>query len=114
MTIKRKTITLLAAVLLVACSTALAAKPPTPAGENEPDLCDLDGGIYCTPCGGPGLRPCEPMESSGWLCCTNGGACVAIATPDECQTGVYGWCNNYIEKTHPSGVEVAICQDDLG
>lgn len=99
------------ALLLVACSTASASSPPaTPAAETpEPNLCSLDGGRWCFPCG-DGASECDPQNDSGWLCCANN-VCVEVDTYDECELGVGGWCSDYSTETLRNGVEVAVCED---
>lgn len=94
----------------VGCSPARKAETRSP----EPNLCDLDGGRWCSSCGSTGEPPCPVAGSSGWLCCGNG-YCVAIQTVDECGGGLSGWCDNYTESEHctDSGAcfPVAECHD---
>jgi hypothetical protein len=93
---------------LLASLLALLIYPP-----HEPDLCDLDGGQYCTPCGPePDYSyQCHPAAAEGWLCCLPAGPCVAVATYDDCTGGIAGWCADYTTETLPNGVEVAVCED---
>lgn len=97
----------------IACAPKpIATQPPNMRSETlEPNLCDLDGGQWCEPCGA--THPC-PDGSSGWLCCLNG-VCVAIETTSECAGGTYGWCANYTESRQCNSVgyctEVATCHD---
>lgn len=79
-----------------------------------PLLCEAHPWL-CVPCGAPGLGICEsqlaPEPQPGeWLCCGASGICV-IAMPEDCDTGLYGWCDNVVVETLRNGVEVATCED---
>lgn len=84
---------------LLSCSSFASTTP-------QPQLCDIDGGRWCTDCTG---SECAEGKS-GWLCCNNG-ICVAVAVYGDCKGGVAGWCNNYTESTTPAGNVVAQCHD---
>lgn len=77
-----------------------------PSTEPSPQLCDLDGGRWCSECVGA-----ECTEgSAGWLCCS-GGVCVPVNEYADCTLGVCGWCNDYSTETTPNGNTVATCHD---
>jgi hypothetical protein len=88
-------------VALLSCSS-MAETSTVP----QPQLCDIDGGRWCTDCTGP---QCTEGKS-GWLCCSNG-ICVAVAVYGDCKGGVAGWCNNYTETTTAAGNVIAQCHD---
>ena len=81
----------------------------TASASPSPNLCDIDEGRLCSPCGYAGGPQCPTQTSSGWLCCI-GGVCVATAVND-CEGGVLGWCDNYTED-EASGA--ATCHDVPG
>lgn len=89
------------------CSPARQGRTQAP----EPDLCSLDGGRWCEPCGG--THPC-PQGKGGWLCCS-GDVCVAVPTISACGGGTVGYCSNYTEaqKCNDAGwcTLVATCHD---
>jgi hypothetical protein len=99
----------LALGLFFGCSPNGHTSSPAP----QPDLCDLDGGRWCTPCGRPGQVQCpvEPQKDSGWLCCS-GGVCIAVPLAGDCTTGTVGWCTNYTTSTTPAGNKVSTCHDE--
>ena len=98
--------------VFLGCSPSVGHTSKEP---REPNLCDLDGGKWCTKCGPVGStdRPVCPSQEqidSGWLCCANG-ACIAVPLAGDCTTGTVGWCSNYTTTTTSSGIEVATCHD---
>lgn len=102
-------------VLAGSCATigpSTLAQPPRSApatSSSIADLCTLDGGRYCTPCGGPTLPLC-PQADSGALCCSSG-VCV-IWSGSTC-SGVLGWCADYT-TSRESGIITATCHDGSG
>ena len=112
-------ILLLAAALASSCSVAAATdsmRAPAPSSDVErskypsmPDICSLNEGRWCEPCGLAGLPVC-PQGDSGPLCCS-GDVCV-VWTGGKCKD--LGWCNNYTIEETSSGVEQATCHDVPG
>lgn len=73
---------------------------------HEPQLCELDGGRWCSECEGDECAD----GSSGWLCCS-GDVCVAVNFYADCTIGVCGWCNDYTESLDKKGNTIAACHD---
>jgi hypothetical protein len=104
---------LLALAFASSCSIIATAPSPYPATNpgGLPDLCSIDGGRWCVPCGQTGGPACPELADSGALCCS-GGKCV-VWNGSKC-SGVLGWCSNYTTETKPSGAVEATCHDVPG
>ena len=105
---KNRTRILIVSLIAFGCSAAAVGHAPA-IPPQTPNLCDLDGGRWCTSCGHPGEIACPPQEAAGWLCCS-GGVCVAVKLAGDCTTGTVGWCANYTEEKVGSST-VATCHD---